>query len=227
MPNNPFFPIAPPEFQGLRSDLPIEVYYRHLPHWRQQGATYAVTFRLADALPREKIQQLQHWRDYWERTHEPPRSDKDWQEFASQINRQTEAWVDEGYGACHLRDPVFARTMADAFVYFQDQRSLTFCFCVMPNHCHVVVKPLEGFPLEDLLASWKGYVAFRINRARGQHGLIWEQESYDRIIRDEEHLMQVIQYIGQNPLKAQLPNSEWYRWVHPEWEKAGWGFRDQ
>ena len=41
---------APPGFQGLRTDIPVTVYYRHLPHWRQDGATYFVTFRLADSL---------------------------------------------------------------------------------------------------------------------------------------------------------------------------------
>ena len=39
---------APPGFQGLREDLSLTVYERHLPHWRQDGATYLVTFRLAD-----------------------------------------------------------------------------------------------------------------------------------------------------------------------------------
>ena len=26
---------APPGFQGLREDLPMSVYWRHFPHWRQ------------------------------------------------------------------------------------------------------------------------------------------------------------------------------------------------
>lgn len=49
---------APPEFQGLRDDLPLTVYFRHLPHWRQEGATYFVTFRLIDALPKAKLHEL-------------------------------------------------------------------------------------------------------------------------------------------------------------------------
>lgn len=38
---------APPGFRGLHPDLPIRINHRHLPHWPQNGATYAVTFRLA------------------------------------------------------------------------------------------------------------------------------------------------------------------------------------
>src|SRR4051794_6353839 len=33
---------APPGFQGLHPHKPLTVYVRHLPHWRQDGATYFV-----------------------------------------------------------------------------------------------------------------------------------------------------------------------------------------
>ena len=57
-------------------------------------------------------------------------------------------------------------------------------------------------------------------------GPLWTQESYDRIIRDEEHLYRVLQYIGNNPAKAGLPEPQWQRWIDPEWEKVGWKFDD-
>ncbi|MDH3718696.1 MAG: hypothetical protein OES79_11305, partial [Planctomycetota bacterium] len=44
----------PPGFRGLHPDLLIEIYIRTLPHWRQKGATYFVTFNLSDALPTAK-----------------------------------------------------------------------------------------------------------------------------------------------------------------------------
>jgi hypothetical protein len=59
-----------------------------------------------------------------------------------------------------------------------------------------------------------------------RHGTLWQEESYDRIVRDEEHLFRVVQYVGNNPGKAGLPREQWHRWVHPDWEAAGWGFRD-
>ena len=63
----------PPGFRGLHPDLPIRVYQRNLPHWRQDGATYFVTFRLAEALPQEKLQFLQRLKAEWERTSPQPR----------------------------------------------------------------------------------------------------------------------------------------------------------
>ena len=60
---------APPGFQGLRDDLPITVYEQLLPHWRQEGATYFVTFRLADSLPETKLRELRAFKAEWERRH--------------------------------------------------------------------------------------------------------------------------------------------------------------
>lgn len=45
----------PPGFQGLDPHRPLTVYYRFLLHWRQDGATYFVTFRQQDSLPRVKL----------------------------------------------------------------------------------------------------------------------------------------------------------------------------
>ena len=67
----------PPGFQGLCEDLPLTVYERHLPHWRQDGATYFVTFRLEDSLPQPKLRELELFKAEWERQHPPPRSADD------------------------------------------------------------------------------------------------------------------------------------------------------
>ncbi len=218
---------APPGFRGLHPDIPLTMYHRHLPHWRQDGATYFVTFRLADALPQAKLAELKRWRDEWERTHPEPRSESQWQDFARQHAIRIEGWMDEGYGECVFRDAGIAEVMAKAMLHFQDDRCTTFAYAVMPNHVHVVMKPLGTWRLEQLLDSWKGFVGHEVNRRLNRSGVLWQEESYDRIIRDEEHLFRVVQYIGNNPRKAGLPQHQWFRWIHDEWERAGWGFRDE
>lgn len=55
----------PPGFQGLHPDKPLTFYMRDLPHWRQEGATYFVTFRLADSLPQAKLRELDELRKLW------------------------------------------------------------------------------------------------------------------------------------------------------------------
>jgi len=218
--------LAPPDFRGLDEHLPLKVYHRHLPHWRQDGATYFVTFRLADSLPQVKVRELQEMRREWEAKHNGPRKDADWEEFTRAVAIKAERCLDEGYGSCHLRQPTFARLLADALVHFNHRRYFTSCYVVMPNHCHLIVKPFAGFELEEILGKCKGYVARQINLAIGHRDAIWQEESFDRIIRDEEHLYRVIQYIGRNPRVAGIERDKWIRWIDPSWQAAGWDFVD-
>ncbi len=218
---------APPHFRGLHPDLPIRMYHRHLPHWRQDGATYAVTFRLADSIPQEQLKAIKRLRELWERQNPKPRNEAQWRELARHITSQTERYLDEGYGTCVFREARFAEQMSNSLLHFQDQRHFTSCFVVMPNHVHAVMKPLETFNLEDCLQRIKQFVSRHVNRARGQSGPLWTEESYDRIVRDEEHLWRTVQYIGRNPAKAGLPKEQWVRWIAPEWESTGWRFIDE
>ena len=99
-------------------------------------------------------------------------------------------------------------------------------YVVMPNHVHAIVQPLlcEVEPLERILQSWKRHAARQINRQFGLTGHLWQEESFDRIIRDEEHLWRAIQYIGANPGKAGLPRDQCPTWIRPEWMRLGWTF---
>ena len=214
----------PPNFRGLHPDLPIQTYQRHLPHWRQAGATYFVTFRLADSIPQQHLQSLKRWREVWERQNPEPRSETQWKALAREITAKTERWLDEGYGKCVLADQEIAGLMEASLLKFQYERYLVPALTIMPNHVHCLMKPLDDFELETILQNLKGYVARRYNEKRSRSGQLWEQESYDRIVRDEEHLFRILQYIGNNGKKAGLRDDQYRRWLLPEWIEAGWYF---
>lgn len=218
-------PSSPPGFRGLDPDKQVDVYYRHLPHWRQDSATYFVTFRLADSLPQEKIDFLQRLRTNWEQTQPTLRSKDSWEQQAREVTKHVERWLDQGDGACHFQSRHHSDDLRQRLDHFQDERYQISCWAIMPNHCHLVIRPLGGNSLEDLVGAIKGVSARHLNSELGLEGALWEEESYDRIIRDEEHLWNVIQYIGRNPAKAGLGREDWRRWIRPDWEKAGWGFR--
>ena len=97
----------------------------------------------------------------------------------------------------------------------------------MPNHAHAILRPLQPqrYALEDILGSWKQHSARHINACRRDSGEVWQEESFDRIIRDEEHLWRAIQYIGRNPKLAGLV-SKVPLWIRPEWERLGWRYAD-
>ena len=215
----------PPYFQGLLADKPLSVYMRHLPHWRQEGATYFVTFRLADSLPQKKLDELASLKDKWERHHLLPHSEAVLQEWARMASDRIERWLDQGMGKCVLKEPSLAALLTSAFHYFDDDRYELDCYVVMPNHAHAVLRPLRSeHSVEEIVGSWKKYCAKQINNRLHRSGELWQEETYDRIIRDEEHLWRVIQYIGSNPDRAGLSRASCPMWLRPQWIELGWNF---
>jgi hypothetical protein len=155
---------APPGFQGLRDDLPVEVYVRHLPHWRQQGATYFVTARLGDSLPQSKLRELEALRRDWELRHRPPYSRRALEDLARLAAVKVEAWLDEGLGSCVLKDQSNAGLLVEAMHHFDGERYELGAYVVMPNHLHAIVRPTNcgERDLEDALKSWKQYSSTNI-----------------------------------------------------------------
>jgi REP element-mobilizing transposase RayT len=219
---------APPGFQGLHPDKPLRVYYRHLPHWRQDGATYFVTFRLHDSLPQAKLKQLEMLRREWEQKYPPPRSPEQWEQLTRATTRHVEFWLDQGMGSCRLKHPLARKCMAEAMHHFDADRYELDAYVIMPNHVHAILRPLssEDDSLEKILQSWKRHTTREINRLFGLSGQCWQEESFDRIIRDEEHLYRSIQYLGWNPGNAGLSPEECPIWIRPEWEQLGWRLDD-
>jgi len=92
----------------------------------------------------------------------------------------------------------------------------------MATHVHVIFQPLEYSPnnyysLAQILHSIKSYSANRIQRLCKVQGQVWQDENYDRIIRDEKDYFEKWEYIFNNPLKAGLVDKpEDYNWLYCE-----------
>ncbi|MBZ5653405.1 MAG: transposase [Acidobacteriia bacterium] len=97
---------------------------------------------------------------------------------------------------------------------------------VMLDHVHLLLTPLRDkhgwpFPLVDILQCLKSATAHRINRMSGIAGPVWEEESFDHVLRSDESLKEKCEYIRQNPVKAglvQKPGDYRWLWVKPELE---------
>jgi REP element-mobilizing transposase RayT len=154
-------------------------------------------------------------------------TDEEREERRREVLRHVESWLDAGCGSCWLaRDDVSAM-MLNALLHFHGKRYEMGAACVMPNHAHAVFRPLDSHSLGDILHSWKSFSSNEVNRIVERMGTVWGQESFDTIVRDAQHLARVVQYVGKNPAKAGIPREKWRRWVNPEWERIGWGFRDE
>ena len=122
----------------------------------------------------------------------------------SQLARRVQAYLDAGNGQCQLRDPTIAGEVEDTLLLYDGQRYRLLAWVVMPNHVHVVIQVLEGHPLPAVLHCWKSYTARFANEHLQRKGRFWQREYFDRVIRDDEHLANAIQYIHNNPVKARL-----------------------
>lgn len=198
----------PTGFQPFNPRGELKIYRRHLPHWEQSGCTYFVTFHLADSLPKEKLDELEALKREWEiQCPAEARSRRDWDQYAKEVYQKVDTWLDAGHGSCLLGGPTICELVTDALHHFDSTMYQLFAYVVMPNHCHLAIRPLSDHALYTVLKNRKGYIAKQINRALGRRGPVWHEESYDRIIRDEPHLFRVLRYIENNPIRANLSPS--------------------
>ncbi len=75
---------------------------------------------------------------------------------------------------------------------------------VMPDHVHLLARPREGVDLSRMMKGIKGVAARLVNQHRGTRGVVWQDESYDRIMRDVEEAINKARYIYENPVRAGL-----------------------
>jgi REP element-mobilizing transposase RayT len=92
----------------------------------------------------------------------------------------------------------------DALLYFDGERYRTIAWVIMPNHVHVLIETMEGYPVGQVVHSWKSYTAKQANQMLGRSGRFWFREYFDRYVRDERHFANAVQYIHDNPVKAGL-----------------------
>jgi REP element-mobilizing transposase RayT len=92
---------------------------------------------------------------------------------------------------------------------------------VMPDHVHMIFMPLENgkgetYSFEEIIGAIKGASSHTVNKALGIKGMVWQDESFDHVIRHAESLEQKIEYVRQNPVrKGLVAKPEDYPWL---WE---------
>jgi REP element-mobilizing transposase RayT len=204
------FPLAS---SFLNPYAPIRQHRHRLPHWQQGSVYYFVTWRLADSLPREKLARWREGRELWLDKNPPPWDSRTQMEYDEKFSQTIDDWLDAGEGSCILTDPTFARCIADALLHSNDERYALDCFIVMPNHVHVLFRLIEPYRLETVVKSWKGFTAREINRHLQRHGSLWQEDYWDRMIRDESHFLKCRDYIHENPSKAHLAANKFVLFV--------------
>ncbi len=121
--------------------------------------------------------------------------------------------LDSGkYGADYLKNDNVCKIVKDCLHYPDTKEYTLICYTMMSNHVHVVFELLEGNKgLDKIMQSIKGISARRANLVLNRSGTFWQDESFDRLIRNENEFCKVIRYVMSNPVKAGLVNN-WKDW---------------
>jgi REP element-mobilizing transposase RayT len=158
----------------------------YLSHFDGGAVVQAITFRLADSLPRNVYNQILAAASDGAR------------------ERLVHRLIDEGRGNCLLRMPENAGIVAEALSYFDCERYKLLAWIIMPNHVHAMIEQIEGHRLDRVAHSWKSFTAKAITRRRNCEGAVWARDYFDRYVRDERHYVNALYYIENNPVKAGL-----------------------
>ena len=75
---------------------------------------------------------------------------------------------------------------------------------IMPDPIHAVIELGCGQTLASVMHSLKSFTAKKINVLLGETGVVWQAEYYDRGVRGEESLNEIIRYCYENPVRKGL-----------------------
>ncbi len=96
------------------------------------------------------------------------------------------------------------------------------CYCLMPNHVHVIIVPSDEDGLRRTFADahrrYTGYVNARMRVT----GHLW-QGRFGSVVMDEQYLANAVRYVSLNPVRAGLARraEDW------PWSSAGAHFSGQ
>jgi putative transposase len=170
--------ITRPLFVPFDEKNATRIYQRNLPHWRQDGSTYFVTFRLGDSIPEPIRLRWEEEKSLWLKArgiaYDGERGN--WRiafaklparvqhQFQKHFNRQVQSCLDRGLGCCYLRNPDCVAIVRTKILRDDGTRYHVGDFVIMPNHVHLLIIPAPGQELEMVLKSIKGASAVECNR---------------------------------------------------------------
>jgi REP element-mobilizing transposase RayT len=158
---------------------------RRLPHYYSDGQPIFITWRLHGSLPANRSF---------------PSATSSGQAFVALDRLLDNARA----GPLYLRRPEIAKVVVEAIYYRERERHYQLhSYVVMANHVHLLMTPLAD--VSKVMQSLKRFTAREGNRILGFTGQpFWQDESYDRLVRDKTEFQRIADYIEMNPVKCGL-----------------------
>ena len=107
------------------------------------------------------------------------------------------------------RAPVFARPAMTAAAVDALRRHAAatgvpfYAWCVMPDHVYLIVEASPTCDIVTLVGQFKN-LAQREAWRRGITGTFWQTSFWDHVLRADERLAEVVEYVLNNPVRSGL-----------------------
>ncbi len=124
-----------------------------------------------------------------------------------------ERYLDNHLGNLDLAKDEVAKIVQQSLFCLDNKKFLLIRWVIMPNHVHLLICPIDGYPISKSIKELKSFTANMINKYLNRKGDFWARDYFDTFIRDEEHFNNCIRYIDNNPVKAKRTNDPLaWRW---------------
>lgn len=194
-PNNISYDVV----QFLEKRKHVEIWGRKLPHWFQENKTMFVTFRLADSLPKNKVEEFLADRANMLKEEKGTAGNNARKTYDIMMMRKMEYWLNNGYGNCMLQREDVRSVLVEALHYYNNKEYLLHAFVVMPNHVHILLSSLTNKPINNIIGKVKGFTAYQLRKSLRIYEDIWQKGIFDRILRNWDEFEKYVDYIGNNP----------------------------
>jgi putative transposase len=206
----------------------MKTYYQtNLPHIVPIGEVFFVTFRLVDSLPKDVIALL--YEEYFLLQEQAKKQSviEGYKRYFAKFDN----YLDSNTTGNHwLKTPSVAEIVMKKLHEFDKKYYDLYAYVVMSNHVHLLVdfgKQIENLPanavisnenyaqLDKVMNLIKGATSRFANIELGRKGKFWQKGSYDHYVRNGKELNNIIAYIVNNPVKAEIvENWEDYPYIY-------------
>ncbi|MCU0468704.1 MAG: transposase [Arcicella sp.] len=206
-----------------------EFHERHLPHIQPLGGLFFVTYVLKGSIPKNVITQWQIEREIKKSIilKESVDIKNDLEKLGKLEFARQDKFLDTYTGGNHhLKNDSLAQIVVNTLHYWDNKRLELYAYTIMSNHVHVVFRlfdkheTIKPYYLQQIMHSIKLFSARECNRILGLSGAFWEEESYDRLVRNKDELKRILVYVLNNPVKAGLCDkmNDWkWSYIKPEY----------
>jgi REP element-mobilizing transposase RayT len=168
---------------------------RNLLHLYFNEGIYFITYRLANSLPVKVVAEIQ-----------AAIKNNEWKDdihFKTLLIKYDKLLHDNSRDEKYLTNPRVAEICKHTLHYPDNKDYKLICYCIMTNHIHLVFELLnENKGISKIMQSIKRISARKSNLILNRAGKFWQDESYDRLVRDDKDLYFVIKYVLMNPVNA-------------------------